>query len=176
MKGSLVLSTILLFISIVIIQCEREKMPDSPVIPGATITDPEPNANETGNLERELYNLVNQYREANQLNQLNWSNTISKQCRYHSNDIASGRIPFGHDGKEARLEKIRNTFPNAVGAELIYQQNSGYQFYQKAIDHWKNDQNRNQILVGNYQRMGIGIAKSENGNYVVTMILIFQEN
>lgn len=176
MKRSLVLSTILLFISILIIQCEREKIPDSPMIPGATIADPEPNANETGNLERELYNLVNQYREVNQLNQLIWSNTISKQCRYHSNDIAWGQIPFGHAGEETRMEKIRNTFPNAVGAELIYLQNSKHQFSEKAIDSWKNNQFGNETLTGNYQRIGIGIARSESDDYIVTMILIFQES
>ncbi len=176
MKGLFVLSFILCFMFMLIIQCERDKIPDSPMIPGATITDPEPNANETGNLERELYNLVNQYREINQLNQLIWSNTISKQCRYHSNDIASGQIPFGHFGNEIRLFKIRHAFPNAIVAELIYQQNSNHQFSEKAIDSWKNNQFGNETLTGNYQRIGIGIARSESDNYIVTMILIFQEN
>lgn len=176
MKRQTFLSFIFILISFLIIQCEREKLTDVTVTPGPIITNPEFNANETGILERELYNLVNQYREVNNLSPLIWSNTISKQCRYHSNDIAWRQIPFGHAGKGARLEKIRHTFPNAVGAEIIYQQNSGYQFSQKAMDSWKQDQHNNDTLIGNYQRMGIGIAKSENGNYVVTMILIFQKD
>ena len=176
MKRQTFLSFIFILISFLIIQCEREKLTDVTVTPGPIITNPEFNANETGILERELYNLVNQYREANQLNQLIWSNTISKQCRYHSNDIASGRIPFGHFGNEIRLFKIRHAFPNAIVAELIYQQNSNHQFSEKAIDSWKNNQFGNETLTGNYQRIGIGIARSESDNYIVTMILIFQES
>jgi len=176
MKRSFVLSSILLFISILIIQCEREKLPDTIATPGTSITDPEPNANETGNLERELYNLVNQYREVNQLNQLIWSNTISKQCRYHSNDIALGRIPFGHFGNEIRLYKIRHTFPHAIAAELIYQQDGSDQFARKTMSSWRQNQFGNETLTGNYQRIGIGAARSESGNYIVTTILIFQEN
>ena len=75
MKRQTFLSFIFILISFLIIQCEREKLTDVTVTPGPIITNPEFNANETGILERELYNLVNQYREVNNLSPLIWSNT-----------------------------------------------------------------------------------------------------
>jgi uncharacterized protein YkwD len=174
MKKQIILSFVCILISLLIIQCEREKLTDITVTPGPIITNPEFNANETAIIERDIFDTVNQYREENTLNLLIWSNTISKQCRYHSNDIALGNIPFGHDGIETRFEQIKHNFPNAAGTELIYQQNSGYQFSEKAVNFWKDNQNSNQTLIGNFQRSGIGVAKSESGYYIVTIILISQ--
>src|SRR5271163_2887268 len=59
------------------------------------------------NVEDETFALVNEYRKANDLPLLKWSEAIAKEARGHSRDMASGVVDFGHDGFQGRVDRLK---------------------------------------------------------------------
>jgi uncharacterized protein YkwD len=132
-------------------------------------------ANELPDLEQALFELTNQYRANLGLTELAWSNTIAKQCRQHSSNMALGNVPFGHQGLNERFEKIRQNFPNAIGEELIAKHSSSNKLAEKIFDYWLGDAELRQNIERDFQTMGVGSAKNASEIFYFTQIFISQE-
>src|SRR5512133_3439422 len=57
-------------------------------------------------LETELLRQVNDYRSSYGLHALTMNDVLSRQARLHSEDMAKGRMRFGHDGFKQRATTI----------------------------------------------------------------------
>lgn len=131
--------------------------------------------NELPQLEKNIYELVNQHRLNLGLSKLAWSNTIAKQCRNHSVDMALKNISYGHQGFQERIETIRHNFPNAAGVENIAKHSNSNNLAEKVVEEWVANLPERKRIEGNFQTTGVGVAKDANENFYFTQILINQE-
>ena len=131
-------------------------------------------ANELPEIEQAIFDLTNEHRVNLGLPELAWSNTVAKQCRQHSSNMALGYVSFGHTGLSERINKIRQNFPNTFGVELISRHGPSTKLPEHIITEWLQDLEQRQYIEGDYQITGVGVAKSANNNFYITQIYIKQ--
>jgi uncharacterized protein YkwD len=125
-----------------------------------------------GSIEQAVHNQVNQYRANRGLPPLTLNATISEQARNHSQNMASGAVPFSHDGFAQRVQAIATKVPYRAAAENVAY-NMGYgDPATKAVQGWLNSSGHRQNIEGNYNLTGIGVAQNQSGEYYFTQIFI----
>jgi uncharacterized protein YkwD len=111
---------------------------------------------------------TNQFRKSQGLNDLIMRDDLNKIAQHHSEDMASGRVPFGHAGfyKRDALAKrdIKQLSSFAENVAL------GPTSAKQVVDLWKNSPEHRQNLLGRFKYIGIGIAKDRNGRIYYTQI------
>jgi uncharacterized protein YkwD len=123
-------------------------------------------------IEQSLYHLVNSYRSAQGLNQLQWDETIARECRAHSQTMANDPTLFSHEGFEDRVANIGRALEITQAGENIAF-NEGYgDPAQVTYDTWIKSASHRQNLEGDYNLTGIGVKKSSDGIYFFTQIFI----
>jgi len=123
-------------------------------------------------LEQAVYNQVNQYRTSNGLPPLTLDSRISEQARNHSQDMANGQVPFGHDGFQSRIQAIEEIIPLSAAAENAAY-NQGYSDPASvAVQGWLKSPGHLTNIKGQYNLTGIGVAKNVQGAYYFTQIFI----
>ncbi|GAM19731.1 hypothetical protein SAMD00019534_029060, partial [Acytostelium subglobosum LB1] len=118
---------------------------------------------------KKLLDLTNQQRKANGLADLVWSPELSKLAEQHSLQMASGAVPFGHQGAEERHKKI--PFPTTGNTENVAFHNDRRQPAESAMRVWLGIEGNVRNINGNYTHCGVGVAKKANGEYYFTQIL-----
>lgn len=129
--------------------CSSERSPSSP--------SPTPSAS----LEQQTYARINEYRRSRGLAALAWNDVVATQARQHSHDMASGAIPFGHDGLDARLAIIRQAIPWSSAAENVALNRT----VAGAVDSWLDSPGHLRNIVGNYELTGVGAAAAGSSVY-----------
>lgn len=123
-------------------------------------------------IENGVYNLVNQHRTQMGLAELKWREIIAVQCRTHSQDMAEGRTDFGHGGFSERVGNIRKEITFASASELVAY-NAGYADpAEGAVTGWLGSTWHREAIEGDYDLIGVGVAKTGRGIYYFTQILI----
>ena len=92
-------------------------------------------------------------------------------ARKHSEDMASGRCAFGHDGYDLRVSKIKKTIKPCdgyVGENVAYGASNG----KEAVDIWKNSSAHRKNMLGDYKYIGIGTASNKKGDIYYTQIFV----
>ena len=135
--------------------CSTERSPSSP--------SPTPGPS----LEQQAYARVNEYRRSRGLAALAWNDTIAEQARQHSLAMASGRVPFGHDGLDDRLATIRQTIPWSGAAENVALNRTAG----GAVDGWLDSPGHLENIVGNYQLTGVGAAAAGSSVYFTQIFI-----
>jgi uncharacterized protein YkwD len=121
-------------------------------------------------LEQSIHRKINAYRVSRRLPALALNATISNVARTHSQNMASGRVPFGHQGFDARVRTLSRTFTyRRVGENVAY--NRGYSDPAAvAVNGWLKSQGHLNNIVGDFNLTGIGVARSSNGAYYFTQV------
>lgn len=123
-------------------------------------------------LEQSIHQQINQYRQSRKLPPLILDPRISEQARAHSQAMASGKVPFSHQGFEQRVGAIRRVIPDRASAENVAF-NKGYSNpEQQAVQGWIKSPGHRINIEGKYNLTGIGIAKNAKGEYYLTQIFI----
>lgn len=142
----------------------------------STATDSRSDGSADNDLERielSVHDQINQYRQLQGLPELEWNETIAAFCRLHSLDMAAGRVDFGHDGFQERIDDIGQSISFRGAAE-----NVAYNNYTDpaaiAVDGWLNSPGHLANIEGNYDLTGVGVAVSKTGLYYFTQIFIRQ--
>jgi len=123
-------------------------------------------------LEQTVHEQVNEYRQSQGLSPLQLNSRISDEARRHSQNMASGQVPFSHAGSEERFQ--------AIGRQISYRQiaenvgyNSGYVDPAKqAVEGWIDSPGHEENMTGDYDLTGIGIARNSKGEYYFTQIFV----
>ncbi|MFO8040155.1 MAG: CAP domain-containing protein [Sodalinema sp.] len=123
-------------------------------------------------LEVAAHEQVNAYRQRQGLSPLELDERVSAIARRHSQDMASGEVPFSHDGVQERYE--------AIGDLISYRQvaeNVAYNFghsdpVQQAVDGWIESPGHERNMTGDYERTGMGIAVNDEGEYYFTQLFV----
>lgn len=147
---------------------------DSPIIssPASTQTTSTSPA-VWSDVERETFDLIQDHRQSLGLTRMQWSNAVAEAARQHSADMAAGRVPFSHDGFEARTDRIRASLAISGAAENVAY-NQGYdQPAASAVEGWlESDGHRRNIENGRYTHTGIGIVKTSDDTYYFTQMFV----
>ncbi|WP_370589589.1 CAP domain-containing protein [Tychonema sp. LEGE 07203] len=121
-------------------------------------------------LEKTVNQQINQYRASKNLPPLTVDPRITKQARIHSENMASGKVKFSHDGFEGRVKAISIPYQN-VAENVAY--NMGYSDpARNAVDGWIKSDGHRKNIEGQFNLTGIGIAKNAKGEYYFTQIFV----
>jgi len=115
-----------------------------------------------------IFNYVNKDRKAKGLPPLHLNADESAIATRHSRDMASGAVPFGHEGAAAREKAIRSK----LGSLLAFGENVAYgqQSAKEVVGNWLLSQQHKENIEGNFTQTGIGWAKDANGVLYFTEI------
>lgn len=126
--------------------------------------------------ERRVFDLINQERRQNGLNELNWDPQLARLARDYSQKMARENFFSHHDSEgnsvesRARLMRIKNF--SKIGENLFYSE--GYRNPPAiAVRGWmRSPGHRRNILDRGYQETGIGIAESPDGEIYITQVFL----
>ncbi len=123
-------------------------------------------------LEKATHREINQYRLSKNLSPLKLNPQITQQARIHSERIAAGIIPMGHDKLEQRLKIISYSTPHDKGVENLATHQNNSAPVEATIKQWLNNPRNLKNIEGKYDETGIGIAQNNRGEYYFTQIFI----
>jgi uncharacterized protein YkwD len=127
-----------------------------------------PSSDETpAQIEQDIFKLINDHRLSIGAVTLVWNETIAGQARQHSQDMADGTVPFGHDGSDSRFAVIGQTIPWHQAAEIVALASTP----QAAFDAWLASAEHKPYVEGDFRLTGVGVAKS-GGSFYATQIFI----
>lgn len=128
--------------------------------------------NSLTSIEQTIHTQINDYRTKRGLPKLTIDERISNIARTHSQNMANGKVPFGHNGFSERVKVISTMIPYSAAAENVAY-NKGYSDpATKAVEGWLNSTGHRQNIEGNYNLTGIGVALNAKGEYYFTQIFI----
>lgn len=116
---------------------------------------------------------INSYRSEHNLPPLKLNQVISEQAQQHSDDMATNKISFGHDGFKVRMSKIFDQLSSKAMAENVAFTSDNAR---TVVKLWLNSPGHRKNIEGNYNRTGIGIAHDRNGGVYVTQIFLLTDN
>jgi uncharacterized protein YkwD len=119
-------------------------------------------------LVQQVFIQTNQFRRSQGLNELTMRNDLNKIAQRHSEDMARGRVPFGHGGFYQRdaLAKKDIKQLSSFAENVAFGPTSGKQ----VVDMWKSSPGHRQNLLGRFKYIGVGIAKDRNGRIYYTQV------
>jgi uncharacterized protein YkwD len=111
---------------------------------------------------------VNEDRVQHGLPPLRLDETESALAARHSRNMASGKVPFGHQGLEARAKAIRKALGpvSALGENVA----SGPMSAHEVVDGWLRSPGHKRNIEGDFTLTGIGYARDSKGNIFFTQI------
>ena len=166
--------TSILILSSSLISCDRlnEINQVLPTNSSPNLTTANTNTTPPTQLELSVHQQINQYRKQYKLPPLTLDSRISEQARLHSKAMASGKVPFSHNGFEGRVKAINRVIAYSKAAENVAF-NQGYSNPAKqAVEGWIKSKGHQINIVGQYNLTGIGIVKNAKGEYYFTQIFI----
>jgi uncharacterized protein YkwD len=124
----------------------------------------------TSTIEQSVFREINNHRSSQNLPTLLRNSASDNQARIHSQNMANGKVPFGHTGFQQRVKAI--AIPCiAAGENVAY--NQGYSDPAKqAVEGWLNSPGHRRNIEGNYNLTGIGVARSADGKIYLTQIFL----
>jgi len=122
----------------------------------------------TAALEQSIFNKINDYRASQGLTKLTRNSAIDNQARIHSQNMANGKVPFGHTGFSQRVKAVGIPYSSA-GENVAY--NQGYSdSVTTAVQGWLKSPGHLANIRGNFQKTGIGVASNSRGEIYFTQI------
>ncbi|EAR92960.2 cysteine-rich secretory family protein (macronuclear) [Tetrahymena thermophila SB210] len=112
---------------------------------------------------------TNQFRRQNNLPDLIWNNQLTFIGMKHSQNMAEGLVPFGHDGFNDRVRQI--TFSYRSVAENVAYCSAGYSNIPKTIvDGWINSPGHRKNMLSNSNVCGIAVYRNNKGFWYFTQL------
>lgn len=124
----------------------------------------------TAAIEAAVFQQINQYRSSQNLPPLTRDSRIDEQAKIHSQNMASGKVPFSHDGFQARVTAIGIPF-SRVAENVAYNQGSTDPAT-TAVQGWLRSSGHLANIRGNYNLTGIGVASNSKGQIFFTQIFL----
>ncbi len=119
-------------------------------------------------IETAVFNSINTYREANNLQTLTIIDTASTYAMDHNFYMIDNK-QMNHDNFETRSSKLINQ-----GAKLVLENVAfGYRSEHEVMEGWLNSEgHKNNIENSQITHIGLSIEKNERGSYYYTTIFI----
>ena len=111
---------------------------------------------------------TNAFRKSKGLNDLQSNSALDAIARKHSENMASGKVKFGHDGFAKRNQQAKQDVPGLrYFAENVA---FGVPTGEAAVNLWKNSEGHRKNMLGKFAKIGIGVAKDKNGRIFYTQV------
>ena len=110
-------------------------------------------------LESRVFTIVNEYRVSKGLKALVWNDAMADEERAHSQAMASGQFPVGHQGFEERIARINKIIPWSLISENVASAINA----DAALEAWLRSPDHKVIIEGDYDLTGVGVAKDPDG-------------
>jgi len=123
-------------------------------------------------LERAAFELVNRHRRARGLPALTLDARIAREARLHSDDMAAGRTPFGHEGFDERARALRRVIPWPATAENVAYDRGHRDPAAEAVRGWLASRGHRRNIEGPYELTGVGVASNAAGEVYFTQIFV----
>lgn len=124
----------------------------------------------TAAMEASIFQKINRYRVSQNLTALTRNSAIDNQARIHSQNMASGKIAFGHDGFSGRV--AATGIANSGRAENVAF-NQGHQDpVNQAVQGWLKSSGHLENIRESYNLTGIGVASNNQGQIYFTQIFL----
>ena len=139
--------------------------PSTPPPPPST---PPPSSPTPTAYDEEILGLINAHRASIGKPALQKSQVIWEQANAHSRDMASGAVPFGHDGFSARIAAISAALGSGgSGAENVAM---GYTSAAAVVSGWLSSSGHRANIESSATRTGLSAVRSASGTWYYTQI------
>lgn len=111
---------------------------------------------------------TNKFRRSKGLPALIISEELNAIAQKHSENMAKGRVGFGHGGFSQREAQARKKIGSihSFAENVAYGATSG----KEVVTMWKNSSGHRRNMLGRYKYIGIGIAKNRRGQIYYTQV------
>jgi uncharacterized protein YkwD len=115
-----------------------------------------------------ILSLINDHRRSIGKPALGKNQVIWEQANIHSQNMASKKVPFGHDGFDARIATIRAALGS--GGSAAENVAMGYTSAESVVTGWLNSSGHRANIEGNSTRTGVSAVKSSDGVWYYTQV------
>ncbi len=122
--------------------------------------------------ERGMHGQINAHRLGIGRNALTWSESVAEISRGHSQDMADGKVQFGHDGFSARASDIGQVISWSSVAENVAFNQGFADPVSTAVNGLLNSPGHLANIQGDFNTTGIGVAVTPAGAYYFTQIFV----
>lgn len=126
-----------------------------------------------GSIEEQILFYTNKYRKSKGKQPLVLSGVVSSQAAAHSRNMAKKKVGFGHGGFNTRSKTIGKQigFISAAAENVAYGQLTG----KEVVDGWIKSSGHRKNILGNFNTIGIGVAKARDGTIYFTQIFVHKD-
>jgi uncharacterized protein YkwD len=117
--------------------------------------------------DKEILDAVNAHRASIGLNPLVHDDFLWQVANTHSENMANGSVPFGHDGLTERYEQVVAESGNGSFAENVA---NGQGSAVEVVESWLGSIGHKKNIEGNYSMTGLSAIKSSDGKWYYTQI------
>jgi uncharacterized protein YkwD len=140
---------------------------------GGAAPSPAPATTDHRDLEQAVVRQVNAYRVRRHLRSLVADSSLARIARDHSRDMAERRVSFGHDGFNDRVKQAERRYDfSEIAENVALNDYPRARTVTVAVDGWLGSPHHRENIEGNFDRTGVGIARSGDGTYYYTQIFI----
>lgn len=119
-------------------------------------------------LERDVLFYINKHRESKGLTPLTFNAIVAAEARKHSTNMASKRVPFGHQGMTSRTKSITGKIKTVhIVSENVAR---GPLSAQQVVNLWLKSPGHRKNIEGKYKFTGIGVARDRKSDLYFTQI------
>ncbi|MBC7935097.1 MAG: CAP domain-containing protein [Rhizobacter sp.] len=118
-------------------------------------------------IEADVLNYTNEFRHSKGLDNLTTNAILNNIAQKHSENMASGRVKFGHDGFAKRNTAAQKQLAIRSFAENVA---FGVTTGEAVVDLWKNSEGHRKNMLGKFNQVGIGVAKDKQGRIFFTQL------
>lgn len=121
-------------------------------------------------IEKEIFQLINEYREKNGLEPLQYSDAVADIAERHSRRMANKDVPFGHTGFQDRYNALKKELPDmTAGAENVAY---GADDAAEAVELWLHSAGHKKNIRGNFTHTGISVVRDSDGRLYFTQLFV----
>ncbi|HTN39385.1 MAG TPA: CAP domain-containing protein [Arachidicoccus sp.] len=119
---------------------------------------------------KSILRYTNQFRASHGLAPVQSASVPQDLAQKHSSDMARRRVGFGHSGFQNRTDRLRRAYGRgiATGENVAYGNISA----KEVVDIWINSRPHRKNLLGNFNKVGIGIAEDSQGILYFTQLFV----
>jgi uncharacterized protein YkwD len=127
----------------------------------------------TADVQQAILAEVNSYRAKHHLSPLRMNPAMSREAERHSQDMATNRMPFGHQGFNQRIQRLSqeiNHSASSAGSENVAAY--PHRTAQEIVALWLSSPGHRRNIEGHFDLTGVGVAHDGHGRTYYTQIFL----
>lgn len=116
----------------------------------------------------DILSYTNKARAKKGLKALVMKDGLNRIAAGHSRNMATGKVPFSHDGFSDRYAEAKKEFSglNSFAENVSFGPSTG----KEVVDGWMGSKHHKENILGDFTSIGIGVASDKNGRNYFTQV------